>query len=49
MGSKHIFSGFKILKIKNILVFFLLISVFETTAMLKITNLQYFPLAPFAN
>ena len=25
-----------------------LISVFETTAMLKIANLQYFPLAPFA-
>ena len=27
---------------------FRLISVFETTAMLKNANLQYFPLAPFA-
>ena len=27
---------------------FRLISVFETTAMLKLANLQYFPLAPFA-
>ena len=27
---------------------FRLITVFETTAMLKIANLQYFPLAPFA-
>ena len=27
---------------------FRLISVFETTAMLKFSNIQYFPLAPFA-
>ena len=32
----------------NIWVIFLLISVFETTALLMFSNLQYFPLASFA-
>ena len=34
-------------QIENILVIFRLISVFETTALLKFANLQYFPLALF--
>ena len=37
-----------LLKNQGISILFRLISVFETTAMLKIVNLLYFPLAPFA-